>query len=43
MGQRYAVLERAAILIFDAGMSPTEADRRAWELEVGGQLTLGGC
>jgi len=41
-GLRHAVLERAAILIADAGWEPEKADQRAYDLEVGGQLRIGG-
>jgi hypothetical protein len=40
--RRDAVLERAAILIFDAGMAPDEADEMAWRLESGKQPELPG-
>lgn len=40
-GLRYAVIERAAILHYDAGMSVEDADAEAWVLEVnGGQRSL---
>lgn len=42
--KRDRVLERAAILIFDAGLSPIEADERALAEEAGlpSQRSLGG-
>ena len=42
---RDRVLERAAILIFDAGLSPSEADERALAEEAGiaTQQTIGGA
>lgn len=40
--RRDAVLERAAILIFDAGMAPDAADELAWRQESGRQADLPG-
>lgn len=41
-GLRHAVLERAAILHYEAGLPLADADAQAWALEVdGGQLVLG--
>lgn len=40
--QRVAVLERAAILHYDAGLPWPEADSRAFVLELGGQRVLSG-
>jgi len=43
LGLRYAVIERAAILHYDAGMSLEEADAAAWDLVVGrGQTRMVG-
>jgi hypothetical protein len=42
-GLRHAVLERAAILHYEAGLPLAEADAQAFALEVdGGQLAIGG-
>lgn len=44
LGMRDRVIERAAILIHDAGLTPAEADERALAEEAGvhAQQTIGG-